>query len=207
VTGWRLIVPVKNLAEAKSRIDLDPELRRGLAAAMVTDVLDALSATSGVSAVIVCTADPDVANLCRSLGVRTFQAATGSLNGDLSAAARALGTGPLGVVMADLPCLTATDLAVVLAAVPTDGAAFVASFDGGTTMLFDASGAIDPRFGVESAARHGEVATDLTPLATPGLRRDVDSYADLRHARELGVGSATRAWAATTDDIELHSAM
>jgi len=54
-----------------------------------------------------------------------------------------------------------------------------------------------PRFGPGSAARHrAGGAVELTRPGLAGLRRDVDSPADLRGARALGLGTRTAALAA-----------
>lgn len=65
----------------------------------------------------------------------------------------------------------------------------------GTTLLAAAPGApFTPRFGGPSRARHAAAgAVELAPGAVPGVRRDVDTPADLRAARELGPGPHTSA--------------
>ena len=57
--------------------------------------------------------------------------------------------------------------------------------------------AFRPRFGPGSAARHRAAgAAEITRPGLAGLRRDVDEPADLRGARELGLGTRTAAVAA-----------
>src|SRR2546429_370856 len=54
-----------------------------------------------------------------------------------------------------------------------------------------------PRFGPGSAARHRAAgAAEIPRPGLAGLRRDVDEPADLRGARELGLGTRTAAVAA-----------
>ncbi len=195
--GWRILVPVKDLRLAKSRTGLTAEQRAELACAMLLDVLAALGSCPRVTEVVVCTRDLAVADLVTPLGVRVVAVPGASLNDDLMKAAEQVGDGDsrLGVVTADLPCARAGDFATLLAGAP-EGAGFVPSPDGGTTVLLGASGEpISPQFGRGSAHRHGAIGTDLGRLAGEHLRRDVDTSADLDHALRIGAGPHTTAWA------------
>ncbi|MBB1050764.1 2-phospho-L-lactate guanylyltransferase, partial [Dietzia sp. CW19] len=60
--GWTIVVPVKALDRAKSRLAraLPASDRRALALAMAADVFRTCVATPGVSRVRVVTSDPDV---------------------------------------------------------------------------------------------------------------------------------------------------
>ena len=77
------------------------------------------------------------------------------------------------------------------------GRAVLADAAGSGTVLLAATPgtALDPVFGPDSLAAHiRSGARDLTELVgarLPGLRRDVDTLADLRTAHALGVGPAT----------------
>ena len=68
----------------------------------------------------------------------------------------------------------------------------------GTTLYAVRPGtAFRPRFGPGSAARHRAAgAAEITRPGLASLRRDVDEPADLRGARELGLGTRTAAVAA-----------
>jgi 2-phospho-L-lactate guanylyltransferase len=68
----------------------------------------------------------------------------------------------------------------------------------GTTLYAVRPGtAFRPRFGPGSAARHRAAgAAEITRPDLASLRRDVDEPADLRGARELGLGTRTAALAA-----------
>jgi 2-phospho-L-lactate guanylyltransferase len=107
----------------------------------------------------------------------------------------------LGVVAlsADLAALRPAELRAALEAAPSTGRALVADADGtGTVLLCAAPGStLRPLFGAGSRASHVDSgALDLTDrlgAAVPGLRRDVDTLADLAAARLLGVGPATAA--------------
>jgi 2-phospho-L-lactate/phosphoenolpyruvate guanylyltransferase len=57
-----------------------------------------------------------------------------------------------------------------------------------------------PRFGPRSRDRHLESgAAELSPDVLTGLRNDVDTIEDLRHAAALGIGPRTRALLAASD--------
>ncbi|MGH3202263.1 MAG: 2-phospho-L-lactate guanylyltransferase, partial [Streptosporangiaceae bacterium] len=72
--------------------------------------------------------------------------------------------------------------------------AFVADAAGDGTTLYTAApgAAFRPAFGLASRARHAASgAAELELASIPGLRRDVDTPADLRGAAELGLGPRT----------------
>jgi 2-phospho-L-lactate guanylyltransferase len=108
-------------------------------------------------------------------------------------------------LQADLPALRPAQLDAALAAARaafTRGApaAFCADAEGtGTTLLATAPGhELEPRFGIDSAARHREAGAVELDGDWPGLRRDVDTADDLRVAAELGLGPHTRCVLAPT---------
>lgn len=200
---WGLVVPVKRLDVAKSRLGAygDP-VRRALALAFAADVVAAALACPAVVQVLVVTDDPEAAVALAALGARvTPDDPDAGLNPALTHGADLLRAGEphLGVVTvsADLPALTPQDLAVVLAAVPAGGRAFVADSAGtGTTLLAAAPPArLAPSYGRGSRARHRRSGALELP-GSPALRRDVDTPADLRAAIALGVGARTAAAAA-----------
>lgn len=204
--GWTIIVPVKALDRAKSRLAraLPAAARRALVLAMATDVLRTCTATPGVSRVRVVTSDPDVAALARRLRIETVPEPVGiegrsdgdPLNAALAEAIHGL-PGPVGVVTADLPELRVPQLARVLAAAAVHPHSMVPDHRGaGTTMAFWTGPAVGriPRFGPDSAARHlsegGAVPLDeADPSGAAG--RDVDTPEDVLALTERAVGEAT----------------
>lgn len=68
--GWTIVVPVKSLDRAKSRLvpALTADGRRALVAAMAIDVLRACVSTPGVARVRVVSGDPRVAALASTAG-------------------------------------------------------------------------------------------------------------------------------------------
>lgn len=193
---WGVVVPVKRLDLAKSRLTGVPDdVRRELALAFAQDVVRAAVACRAVRRVLVVTDDPEAAAALAALGADVHADRPGAgLNPALEHGAALLrqDDGHLGVatLAADLPALRADDLAAALA-LPS-GRAFVVDAGGsGTTLLAAAPGAaLAPSFGPGSAARHrSSGARELDAAA--GLRQDVDVPADLARAVALGVGLST----------------
>jgi 2-phospho-L-lactate/phosphoenolpyruvate guanylyltransferase len=200
--AWSLVVPVKVLAQAKSRLaGLVSPARAELALAMAADTVVAAGAAEAVAAVVVVTDDTTVGRELGSLGavVLADEPAAG-LNAALAFGADYAqrhwpGCGRAGLA-ADLPALRPAELTTALRAAQAAGEAFVPDAVGtGTTLYAAAPGRpFRPGFGAGSRARHlaaGATELDLPQLA--GLRTDVDTEADLWLAAELGVGPRTAA--------------
>ncbi|MFI2558647.1 2-phospho-L-lactate guanylyltransferase [Nocardia farcinica] len=199
------LIAVKRLDQAKSRLAdrLRPEHRARLVLAMLADTMTATTSVPGIAAVTVVTPDAAVADLARSLGghVHPEPAADSadSLNAALAAAAAGVRTRHGGVdllaLQADLPALRPDELADVLATAPRGGRAIVTDHAGTGTaaLLVRDGGELAPAFGPDSARRHIAAGAVDLPGEWPGLRRDVDTAADLERAVELGAGSSTRA--------------
>ena len=205
------VVPVKALAQAKSRLALPAEHRQALALAFALDTVAALMRTSYVAAVLVVTSDRTVADRVGRMGARvTDDRGTGlgrAVREGIRAAATWQPDRGVAVVPGDLPCLTPADVTEVLAGLGTDAegrGAFVPDRAGtGTTLIVQACGlAALTRYGPDSAARHRAVGMRRLDGAPPGARHDVDTLADLRAAMALGVGARTRAVA---DEIGLEA--
>jgi len=199
-TAWGVVVPVKQLAVAKSRLAAYGDaLRQELALAFASDVVDAALRSGPVDLVVVVTEDPTAAVALRALGAQVVDdRPDAGLNPALVHGAelvrRELGRCGVATASSDLPSLRPDDLAAVLMAVPAGGRGFVADADLlGTTLLAAGPGAeLVPAYGGGSRLRH--LASGAVELAgTPALRRDVDTPADLDEARRLGVGPRTAA--------------
>lgn len=193
--GWTILVPVKELAYAKSRLrGAVPGIpHRDLVLALVLDTVDAALACPAVATVVVVSSDETVAAAARDLGAKALpDRPDGGLNAALIHGASAAGAGPLAALAGDLPALRAADLAAVLTTVTARG--YVRDAVGtGTTLLATAAGTpLDPRFGVDSARAHA--ASGAVELPAPdSVRCDVDTAADLATAARLGLGVRTRA--------------
>jgi 2-phospho-L-lactate guanylyltransferase len=198
--GWALVVPVKRLATAKTR--LRPGIPAGigparLVLAMAEDTVRAVRACPVVAEVLVVTDDPEVTAALAGAGARVVpEPPVPGLNPAVSHGAGLLGRRPVAALAADLPALRPDELARALAAAGrVAGRGFVPDAAGtGTTLLAAPPGVpLAPQFGPGSAVRH--LATGAYRLAGdwPSLRRDVDTAADLAAAGRLGLGAHTRA--------------
>ncbi|ANJ09686.1 2-phospho-L-lactate guanylyltransferase [Streptomyces parvulus] len=203
---WTLVVPVKPLARAKSRLSdtADDGVRPGLALAFALDTVAAALACQAVADVAVVTDDARAGRELAALGAAVVRdEPRGGLNAALahgSAAVRAARPGtPVAALNADLPALRPAELARVLAAAGKFTRAFLPDAAGiGTTLLTAAPGTeLSPAFGPDSRLRHrASGAVELSLGAVDSVRQDVDTGGDLRTALALGVGPRTAAVAA-----------
>lgn len=198
--SYAVLVPVKPLAVAKSRlVGLTDARRSALAAAFALDTVAVASATPGVVGVLAVTDDFRFAAELTARGCAVIpDGVTGDLNASLRQAAheavRRWPRAALAAVCADLPALRAIDLATALRAVPNDRPGFVADAVGrGTTTYAAALADFAPQFGPDSRAAHLDAGCAEIGGALTSLRQDVDDPADLAQARALGVGPATAA--------------
>jgi 2-phospho-L-lactate guanylyltransferase len=200
--AWSLVIPVKVLARAKSRLAGLPGPRRArLALAMAADTVAAALAAAPVADVIVVTDDASVGAELSSLGAIVIRDEPGAgLNPALVFGAGYSGSRWPGrgvaAMAGDLPALRPAELALALAQAPAAGAAFVPDAAGtGTTLYAAGPGvAFTPAFGPGSRDRHraaGVRELDLPGLR--GLRQDVDTPGDLELATAIGVGPRTSA--------------
>lgn len=136
-----------------------------LALAMLSDVTDAVNEVAG----------------------ETFLVDGPGGQGEAVAGVLAELQGPVTIVNADLPCVTGTELEQLTASAP----AIVAARDG-TTNAIALRDAVDfePLYGPGSARRFAR-QLGATRLALPGMRDDVDTWADLERVRDR-VGKNTR---------------
>ncbi|MEJ2858256.1 MULTISPECIES: 2-phospho-L-lactate guanylyltransferase [unclassified Saccharothrix] len=186
-----LVVPVKALRRAKTRLVGVTDDRPSLALAFALDTISA--ALPVVRSVLAITDDPSVAAELAALGVESTPGPEG-LNEALHHGATLLRSrdrhSVVGALQADLPALRTDELKLALAA--ADGRAFCPDRQGtGTTLLLSAPGEdLMPRFGIGSAEAH---ARDAQPLIGPwpSLRNDVDTAEDLELAATLGLGPRT----------------
>ena len=188
---FALLVPVKTLALAKSRLER-PATRGTLMRAFALDAIAAAVASPAVEQVYVVTDEPgfdaDATRLPDGGGgdlneaLRHAEQQVRLLHPDLGVAA----------MCADLPALATDDLTVALRA-GTSPRWFVADAPGtGTTLLVARPGThLEPRFGFASSRRHAESGAVPVRADVPTLRADVDTDADLEQARHLGLGAFT----------------
>jgi len=195
-----ILVPVKNLADAKQRLSplLSAEQRVALAQAMCEDVLQVLAHWQGRPAVAVVTNDP----FARGLATRfSFDVVPDDNSGETSAiemataVCRERGAKTTLVVPADIPLIDAAELQAIAERAPAGGAVLVPdAARRGTNAAWRSPGDLFPlRFGNDSFLPHfaAAKATGLpcVVLELPGIARDVDRPEDLR---ELAAASGER---------------
>jgi 2-phospho-L-lactate/phosphoenolpyruvate guanylyltransferase len=201
--AWALVIPVKVLALAKSRLTgLTGQLRSQLALAMAADTIAAAMQADAVAAVLVVTDDPEVSDTARDLGAIVLaDVPAAGLNealqhGASSARDRWPDHGVAGLA-GDLPALHPGERTKALEAAASLRVAFVPDAAGtGTTLYAAAPGEqFRPRFGRLSRRRHlaDGAAEIVAARQLAGLRRDVDTVDDLRLAASIGLGPRTRA--------------
>lgn len=205
--GWSLVVPLKPLVLAKSRLAgaADGILRPHLALAFAQDTVAAALACGLVRDVAVVTDDPAAGGELAALGARIVPDSPGAgLNAALThgaEAVRALRPGAaVAALNADLPALRPEELARVLVRASVFPRAFLADAAGiGTTFLSAAPGTeLRPAFGGRSRRRHlASGAAEILLDGVDSVRQDVDTGDDLAAALTLGVGPRTaERWAA-----------
>lgn len=195
------LVPLRSPGEGKTRLAsvLGTTARAELAGAMLADVIRALTA-AGVDRPVVVASGPAAAAAAAALGVDvvTDPPDVRTLDDAIRTAAARFGPADeLLVTMADLPCLTATDVTALLATTAPVGLA--ATTDGGTGGLIRRPAEVMPTaYGPASAARHLDLARahglDCEVVASDGFARDVDTAADLTALRGWPTGPATHRW-------------
>ncbi len=190
------MIPAKALPAAKSRLTsatADADAHRRLVEAIRSDTVGAALDARGVARVVLVV--DRIAGVAPPPGVEVIVQRAPGLNAALDEAAghavRAWPGDGVAALVGDLPALHADELAEALRLAAAYPQAYVVDAAGtGTTLLTAAPGeSLRPAFGLDSAARHAQVATPIP--AGPGLRQDVDTADDLAVARGLGVGPAT----------------
>lgn len=198
---WAIVVPIKRLTVAKTRLSQSAEVRADLALAMALDTVAAARTAAAVDLVVVVTDEPTATQAVTSMGaVVVADEPDAGLNPALVHGARAAAASTPGLRIAalssDLPALRPADLDGVLTAAMDHACCLVADADGTGTTLLAAEGvaAFSPRFGPASRRAHlDDGVYDITSSASPSLRRDVDTVDDLQAAADLGLGPQTAA--------------
>jgi 2-phospho-L-lactate/phosphoenolpyruvate guanylyltransferase len=200
LSKWTVIVPVKQITLAKTRLSgVDADTRHALAVAFARDTVGAAAASSMVEDVIVVSNDDIASQIAGDVATLIADVPDAGLNPALRYAVSHVRAGKpdasVAAISSDLPALRGDDLTRALRRGPSVPW-FVHDADGvGTTMLAAPHGQRwKPLFGPDSRRAHldaGVVEIDVDGLDR--LRRDVDTAADLAAAQLLGVGPATRA--------------
>ena len=197
-----ILVPVKNLSNAKQRLAhvLDQPSRTALAQAMIHDVLEAVAGCAQKSAVAVVTNDPFASRLAYSFDFRVIQDNNISETDAIEVAtalAEAEGAQQTLVIPGDIPLVRASELDRILAAAPDKGSVLVPAADGrGTNAALRSPANLFPlRFGNDSFKPHLAAARDTgypcVVLQFPGFALDIDNLSDLQQL--VDAPGATRA--------------
>ncbi len=192
-----ILVPVKNLKDAKQRLSsiLSNDERCALAQAMCEDVLQTLALWDGRPPVVVVTSD----SFARDLAARlNFEVIADDNSGETSAIEMATavctdrGARNTLVLPADIPLMESSELQKILDSAPADGALLVPDAAGrGTNAAWRSPGDFFPlRFGNDSFLPHmaAAKATGLpcVVLKLPGIARDADRPEDLHEIAAAG---------------------
>jgi 2-phospho-L-lactate guanylyltransferase len=196
---WTLVVPIKPLSTAKSRLRgaVPGASHDRLVLAMAEDTVAAALACELVVAALVVADDAPVRAALAELGAHGVpDAPAAGLNAALAYGAQLAGRVPVAALTADLPALRAEELAAALRAAARLGRrSYVPdAFGTGTVLLASPTGEpLAPSFGPYSAAAHERGGARRLHGDRPTLRRDVDTAADLAAAAALGLGARTAA--------------
>ena len=193
--SWGVVIPVKRLALAKTRLSAyGDDRRQALALAFAADVV---VAAAMVARVLVVTDDDRAGPVLAGLGAWVVpDDPDAGLNPALEHGAELLRSEDPGrgvaALSADLPALRAPDLAAVLRRVAPGRRGFVADRAGsGTTLLAAGPGAmLGAVYGPGSYDAHLTSGADAL-IASESVRLDVDTPQDLADAAALGLGPHT----------------
>ena len=164
------LIPVKRLEESKSRLlpQLPDAQRQALTLAMLEDLIESLSRTSGIDRIAVTTPDAVVAERARGAGAEILMRAEPGLNSALEDGRQRLQerdsakNGGFLIVLGDVAGALPEDFSKLLEAAAsseTPGIWLAPSSDGGTSALLQRPArAIPCCFGQDSARRHREAA-------------------------------------------------
>jgi len=162
-----ILVPVKNLKQAKQRLApaLDQAARTELAQAMLHDVLEVLGSWPGRPEVAIVSCDPLALSLANTYGFEVIDTL---------------------VIPADIPLIQGWELQSIMDAAPATGSLLVPAGDGrGTNAVLRRPAALFPlHFGNDSFKPHLAAAQATgkacVVLPLPGIAVDVDNPADLK---------------------------
>lgn len=182
--GLVIVVPVKRLSTAKSRLDVPAATRRAVALGLAEHSIRVALATPEVVRVLVVTSDTTVKLRVRALGADlVHEPRSSNLNAAARLgrdAARRMNPGAdVAIMVSDLPDLSTDDLSSAVGEFRAGGQVpmMVADTEGtGTTLLIHGAHTT-PRiaFGPGSSERHQRAGFSPATRDLPGLRRDLDT--------------------------------
>lgn len=197
MTGsYRLVVPVRPLAEALPRFAAPADVRRVFALAFARDTIRAAVAAPSVREVCVLSEDDEVRGMAAQIGASVIdEPEHGILAASLERAQQRLTADgsqrSLALLMGDLPCLTPSEVDYGLAALRHGK---VGALDLARVSATLISGSLEwRRLGPTAATLSNKYRVSWLPARQlqPGLACDVDTVHGLRVAEYIGVGPAT----------------
>jgi len=186
-----ILVPVKNLANAKQRLAsmFEQSVRTELAHAMLQDVLDAL-AEAAVDEVGLVTSDPFAIKLAGQYGFGVIRDESNRSETDAIEMAtqvcQSRGIETTLVIPGDIPLIEAFEIRAIYNFAPAKGAVLVPAADkrGTNAVLRRPAALFSLRFGNDSFLPHqaAAIATNLPciVLELPGIALDIDHPTDLQ---------------------------
>ena len=187
-----ILVPVKNLANAKQRLGgiLNQSERTELAHSMLFDVLETLASWTHCPEVSIVTSDPFAVQLARQFDFSVIaDHANRSETDAIDMATRfceSKGIDNTLVIPGDIPTVQHWELDRIIEAAPAEGTLLVPAADGrGTNAIWRRPAGVFPaHFGNNSFKPH-KLAAEATGkpcivLSLPGIALDVDNPSDLR---------------------------
>jgi 2-phospho-L-lactate guanylyltransferase len=212
-----ILLPVKNLANAKQRLApvLEQQARTELAKAMLSDVVEALAAYAG-DEVAIATSDPFAIELAGQYGFEIIRDESNVSETDAIEMAthvcESRGVESTLVIPGDIPLIEPSDIRAIYDSSPETGSVLVPSNDKrGTNAVLRRPAALFPlRFGNDSFMPHLAAAIGTNKscvvLSLPRIALDIDTPEDLRElaqapgekrsqllARKFGFGGAQSA--------------
>jgi 2-phospho-L-lactate guanylyltransferase len=186
-----ILLPVKNLANAKQRLAqvLDQQARTELAQAMLSDVMETLAAYAG-NGVSLATSDPFAVAMAGQYGFEIIRDESNLSETDaIEMATRVCesrGVESTLVIPGDIPLIEAADIRAIYDSSPQTGSVLVPSADKrGTNAVLRKPAALFPlRFGNDSFMPHLAAAISTNKscvvLSLPRIALDIDTPEDLR---------------------------
>ena len=213
-----LLVPVKNLTNAKQRLAeaLDQAQRSQLAETMLRDVMNAAAGVTDRLDVFLVTGDSRAQAMAAEFDFGVIEdtrneSETAAI--DMATAwCERHGYDTTVVVPGEIPLITSAELHHVLDAAPPEGAVFVPAYDrrGSNCILRRPASIIPLRFGSDSFQPHCEAmkktGKPLIILEMPGIGLDIDNPHELellvQRAGDTHAQRLLRSWATAASDTE-----
>jgi 2-phospho-L-lactate guanylyltransferase len=196
MTEVSAVIPMKPLAQAKTRMALSPLTREAVVLAMFKDTLSAVGQSSNVVETYIVTRDPEISSIARRFGAKVVREhRLSSLNYALGLGRReaALDRPFNGIAMiaGDLPGLEAAELDSVIDELDVRQRPLLVPdhHHVGTSMLLHTYGHFPAiSFGEGSLTAHERFGYQRVQHHVPSLQHDVDTLSDL--ANLLGTSSS-----------------